>query len=127
MRSAEALDQRHRRGRIAYFVTADDVEIDVARFTVRGVRPYISKTVRHRTGGPGSRACGPKIKRSVRVTRLRALLRAHDAGIDERRSGIGNLRVMRVAGNRNSDAMLSHERDKIGMTKTLVSNLDDVT
>src|SRR5258708_15870887 len=125
--TGETPEQGHRCGRIAQLVAADYIEVDVADLAVRLSGFDAVKPIHCLAGGPGSRSRGAAIKRSVGIAEFCRLSRSHYAGVDERRGGIGDLRVSGVGGNRDGDPMLPRQGDEIGGTKAVVSNLDDVT
>src|SRR5882757_4723975 len=124
--SAEAPEQGRRRGRIAHLVAADYVDVDVAGLAVRASRFDAVKVIHRGARGPGLRSRGPEIERSIGIAQFRRALRSHDAGVDERRGGIRDLRVLGFGGDRDGDAMLPYQCDEIGTAKAIVPNFDDV-
>src|ERR1700688_3491096 len=106
---------------------ADYIEVDVTRLAIRLPRFDAVKPIRRGTGGPGARPRGPDIEGRVGVAQLFRLLRSHDAGVDEGRGGIRDLRVRGFGGDCDGDAMLPGKRGEIRGAKAAVPNLDDMT
>src|ERR1700686_5332838 len=106
--SAEAPDQGHRCSRVAPLVAADYIDVDVTGPAVLASRLDAVKPIHRGAGGPGLRSRGPEIKRRIWIAQFCCCLRSHDAGVDERRGGIGDLRVSGFACDCDGDAMLPH-------------------
>src|SRR5260370_32023968 len=123
---AEAPEQGHRCSGVAHLVAADYIDVDVTGLAVLASRIDAVKPSHRGAGGPGFRSRGPEIKRGIGITQFCSLLRSHDAGVDEGRSSIVDLRVSGFACDRDGDAVLPHQRDEIARAKAGASNLDYV-